>query len=127
MLHIRNINLPTTIDTSRHDITREFFVPLLSHATRYDRGVGFFSSGWLRINAVGMAAFAANQGRARWITSPILAADDWRAMLEGSRARRNELLRQSLERNIADLAASLETHTLSVLVWMIADGIIDFH
>ena len=39
---LRNINLPAAIDTSRHDITREFFGPLLSCATRYDRGVGFF-------------------------------------------------------------------------------------
>jgi len=63
MQSMRDIDLPSAIDTSRHDITREFFAPLLSCATRYDRGVGFFSSGWLRINAVGMAAFAANQGR----------------------------------------------------------------
>jgi hypothetical protein len=99
MPSIRSVDLPGTIDTSRHDLTREFFTPLLSLATRYDRGVGFFSSGWLRINAVGMAAFSAIQGRARWITSPILSAEDWRAMLDGSRARRNELLRQSLERD----------------------------
>lgn len=91
------LNLPLMIETSRHDITREFFTPLLACATHYDRGVGFFSSGWLRLNAPGTAAFAANNGRARWITSPILAADDWRAMLMGSRARRSELLRQSME------------------------------
>jgi len=126
MLSIRDIDVPSAIDTSRHDITREFFAPLLSRSTRYDRGVGYFSSGWLKINASGMAAFAANQGRARWITSPILAADDWRAMLDGSRARRNELLRAPLERDIANIAASLETHTLSALAWMIADGILDF-
>lgn len=72
MHSLRDINLPASIDTSRHDLTRGFFAPLLSCATRYDRGVGFFSSGWLKINASGMAAFAANQGRARWITSPIL-------------------------------------------------------
>ena len=60
MASMRDINLPAAIDTSRHDITREFFEPLLSRAARYDRGVGFFS-GWLRINARGMAAFAAKQ------------------------------------------------------------------
>ena len=59
MQSLRDIDLPAAIDTSRYDITREFFAPLLSCATRYDRGVGFFSSGWLKINAVGMAAFAA--------------------------------------------------------------------
>ena len=37
-----------TIDTSSHDIVGDFFVPMLQNATRYDRGVGYFSSGWLR-------------------------------------------------------------------------------
>ena len=60
----RSLDIPTILDTSTHDLTRDFFAPLLSNATRYDRGVGFFSSGWLRINAQGMAAFASSQ-RAR--------------------------------------------------------------
>ena len=95
-----SLDLPLMLETSRHDITREFFTPLLARASQYDRGVGFFSSGWLRLNALGMAAFAANNGRARWITSPILAAADWHAMLAGNRARRNELLRLSLDHGI---------------------------
>lgn len=54
--------LPTTLDTSTADIIEDFFVPVLAHAVRYDRGVGFFSSGWLRIAARGMVQFAANGG-----------------------------------------------------------------
>ncbi|WP_129677562.1 hypothetical protein [Candidatus Chloroploca sp. Khr17] len=72
MLAFRGLNLSATLETSRHNITRDFFQPLLSTALQYDRGVGYFSSGWLRINAEGMAEFAAHGGRARWITSPIL-------------------------------------------------------
>jgi len=56
---------PKTLDTSSSDLIEDFFVPLLAHATRYDRGVGFFSSGWLRLTATGMVKFAANGGRAR--------------------------------------------------------------
>lgn len=126
MQSFRSLNLATTLDTSRHDITREFFAPLLSNATRYDRGVGFFSSGWLRVNAVGMAAFAAQHGYARWITSPILSEEDWQAMLNGNHARRNEVLRQNLERTITQLTHDLETQTLSVLAWLVADRILDF-
>jgi len=43
MQSMRDIDLPSAINTSRHDITREFFAPLLSCATRYDRGVGFLA------------------------------------------------------------------------------------
>jgi len=126
MASLRSLNLPLTLETSRHDLTREFFTPLLATATRYDRGVGFFSSGWLRINAAGMADFASRGGRARWITSPSLDQQDWEAMVSGVRARRDEALRASLGRTITDLTAALEAHTLSALAWMIADNILDF-
>ena len=46
----------------------------------YERGVGFFSAGWLRVAAEGMAAFAHNSGRARRVTSPILSEEDWQAL-----------------------------------------------
>mgnify|MGYP000125223841 CR=1 FL=1 len=126
MASLRSLNLPATFETSRHDITRAFFLPLLATATQYDRGVGYFSSGWLRINAEGLAEFASHGGKARWITSPILDQQDWAAMLNGVRARRDDALHASLERTIIDLTTSLEAHTLSALAWMVADNILDF-
>lgn len=57
-----NLDFPRTINTSSHDIVGDFFVPMLKNAVRYDRGVGYFSSGWLRANAQGMVDFAANGG-----------------------------------------------------------------
>jgi hypothetical protein len=69
--------LPKTLDTSTADIIQDFFVPVLAHAIRYDRGVGFFSAAWLRLASEGMVTFAHNSGRARWVTSPILSEEDW--------------------------------------------------
>jgi superfamily II DNA or RNA helicase len=115
-----------TIDTSSHDIVGDFFVPMLRNATRYDRGVGYFSSGWLRAHAQGMVDFAANGGRARWITSPNLTEADWEHLRKGERARRNAVLREALAQNIDDLKHSLKQDTLSALAWMVADGILDF-
>jgi hypothetical protein len=108
------------MDTSSHDLVAAFFAPLLSRAMRYDRGVGFFSSAWLRINAQGMLAFAANGGRARWVTSPILAAADWQALQRGAAARHDALLRQALLRNIADFGNALARDTRNALAWMVA-------
>jgi hypothetical protein len=75
-----DLDLPTTIDTSTDDMAARLYEPALAAAVRYDRGVGFFSSGWLRMVARGMAQFAANGGRARIITSPILDQADWEAL-----------------------------------------------
>src|SRR5436853_5791029 len=108
MKSLTDLTLLAVMDTSSNDLSSEFFVPLLSNSVRYDRGVGFFSSGWLRINGYGMVAFANNGGRARWVTSPILDEADWEALQAGNMARSDPVLRKSLERNIINLSETLE-------------------
>ncbi len=126
MSSFTELTLPKTLDTSTADIIEDFFAPMLSHSVRYDRGVGFFSSSWIRIAAQGLIAFAKNQGKARWITSPILDQNDWEALLTGDEARQDALLRVSLFRSIDQLAIDLAEDTRSALAWMVADGILDF-
>src|SRR6266581_7312607 len=124
MNSLSDLDILPVMDTSTHDLSTEFFIPLLSNSIRYDRGVGFFSSGWLRINCKGMVAFANNGGRARWVTSPILDKADWEALQAGDAARNDVVLRTALKRNIANLAEVLKKDTLSALAWMVADEII---
>lgn len=123
---LKDLNFPVMMDTSTSNLIDDFFQPALSNAMTYDRGVGFFSSGWLRINAQGMVSFAAKDGRARWVTSPILSETDWDALQFGQEARTNNQLQTILRNNINDLAEALEQDTLSALAWMVADGILDF-
>lgn len=123
---LRDLNIETVMDTSKHNLTMEFFTPLLSNSVRYDRGVGFFSSGWLRINSSGMTAFANNGGKARWITSPILDESDWQALQMGDAAREDFTLRMALKRNISLLNEGIQRDVLSALAWMVADEIITF-
>jgi len=117
---------PPILDTSSSDLIADFFVPALSTSVYYDRGVGYFSSGWLRITAKGMIQFAANGGRARWVTSPILSEADWEALQAGDQARYDPILRVAIAKNIRDLEHALEKDTLSAMAWMVADGILDF-
>jgi DNA phosphorothioation system restriction enzyme len=114
------------MDTSATDLIADFFVPALVSSVSYDRGVGYFSSGWVRLAAEGMAEFAANGGRARWVTSPKLSEADWDALKAGEAAKTDSVLRAALERSITDLAETLERNTLSALAWMIADEVIRF-
>lgn len=123
---LTKLTLPTVLDTSTGDLTKDFFIPVLNEAIEYVRGVGFFSSEWMRINAKGMKAFATNGGRARWVTSPILSKEDWQALQTGEEARFDPVLRAAMQRNIDDLERMLEEETLSALAWMIADGVLEF-
>lgn len=115
-----------SIDSASANLYSAFFSQALTGSIAYDRGVGYFSSGWLRVAASGMTAFAGNSARARWVTSPILSESDWEALYSGEQARADETLRASLAQSIKDLEHTLQHDTLTALSWMVADGILDF-
>lgn len=120
-------NIPISLNTSDNNFSLELYEPCLKWATTYDRGVGYFSSGWITINAKGMADFASRGGKARWITSPILSESDYLAMsgdLDNSEIA--DFFRDIISRNIDELVIQLEENTLNALAWMIYDGIIEF-
>lgn len=112
--------------TSTSQLLNDLYVPALSRSVSYDRGVGFFTSAWLRLAATGLVALAKNQGRARIVASPMLDAADCAAIVEGANARDDARLCAALERTIDDLASGLENDTLSALAWLVADGLLDF-
>lgn len=123
---LRTSDIPLVVDTSHHNLVENLFQPALRAAVKYDRGVGFFSAGWLRINAKGMSTFASNGGRARWITSPILSDSDWHSLLEGVQARSDDALKLAMQKNVTELEEQLAQDTLSTLAWLVADNVLDF-
>ena len=123
--NLRSIAWPPVLNTSDNDLIRDFFDPALERSESYDRGVGYFSSGWIREAAKGLTQFASNNGRARWITSPILSESDWEAMINGIEKNIDPDLNELLSSNIDSLERELKTDTLSALSWMIADGILE--
>ncbi len=120
-----DLGLPRVIDTSSDDLMADFYIPLLSRAEKYRRGVGYFTTNWVRSAARGVAELADNGGTAEWITSPILEEDDWEALKKGDRAKTDEVLRQSLDETISDLRYDLEYETRNAVAWMIADGLLE--
>ncbi|MBN1459273.1 MAG: DEAD/DEAH box helicase family protein [Armatimonadetes bacterium] len=123
---LKDLSLLPVYDSATCDLIRAVQVPLLQNSVEYLRGVGYFSSGWLRIAAPGMADLVSRGGRARIVIAPILQAEDWEAMKTGEEARIDEGLRLALTRNVLDLRASLESDTLNALAWMVADGVLEF-
>lgn len=119
------LDIPRVIDTSNTDFLDEFYIPLLSRSVEYKRGVGYFTSNWVQSAARGLAKLAENGGTAKWLTSPQLSEEDWQAIVEGSQAKRDEHLRQALQRSIDDLRNDLEQDTREAIAWMIADGFLE--
>lgn len=122
----RDLVVPSVLDTSRNDLGREFFNPVLHCASRYDRGVGYFTSGWLRVALDGMVDFAAHGGRGRWVTSPILDRDDWDAIRMGDEARVDAVLRRRLLLVVRELEGQWDRDLRSTLAWLVADSVLTF-
>lgn len=119
-------NFPSVINSSDASIVDVFLQPALATSVRYDRGVGYFSAGWLSMIVEGMMQFASHDGQARIITSPILSEDDWLAMQKGIDARGNDILMRALEPTLEDLRKTLSRDARAALAWLVADSVLTF-
>jgi len=122
---LRDLCFPESLDTSEDDVVGDLYVPAMSIAVHYDRGVGYFTSGWLTYIAEGLTAFAANGGKMRLITSPYLSAEDWSAVKQGENAKSDPHVLSTLNNVIDDLEGAAKSEPLRVLSWMIADRLLD--
>ena len=118
-------NIPKILDSSNHSLAKDFFIPVLSEAITYDRGVGYFTSGWLKEISQAVIPLVERGGKIRLLTSTNLNNDDLDAILLGSEAEENEIIYQALFRSIEQLKTDLEEDTRVALSWLIADRIMD--
>lgn len=72
-MSLSQIEFPYHINTSYSNPLTELFIPALSNSITYDVAVGYFSSNWLRDVSEGIAKFAENGGKSRWVISPDLS------------------------------------------------------
>lgn len=124
---LQDIAIKNTYSSLEVDLVDEVVAPLLQRSVQYDRGVGFFTSGWLKEAAKGLLSFVKHNGKARIITSPNLSEKDWQTIKEADEQRQGQLIvAASIENALFDLEKKLEHNTLTALAWLIRDEILEF-
>lgn len=115
------------LDTSEDNLIEELYLPCLKWAERFDRGVGFFTSGWISYNIEGMSDFASRGGKIRLITSPILSNDDTDAIIYAVNGDADvyKKFEAALLDNVKTLEKEMKEDILNAFSWMVYDGIID--
>ena len=106
-----------------NDLVSEFYMPCLGAAIRYDRAVGYFNSGSLKLALRGISRLLINDGTIRLIISPALTAEDLRAIEEGYAAR--DAIDNTIERTTRELLSELPDRQLELLRWLIAESRLD--
>ena len=115
------------LDTSEENLIDELYTPCLKWAERFDRGVGYFTTGWLTYNVAGLSDFASRGGKMRLITSPILSTEDTDAIIGAENQDGSAFLRleAALLENVEILKQEMEADIINAFSWMLYDGIID--
>ncbi|MET3699838.1 superfamily II DNA or RNA helicase [Bacillus oleivorans] len=121
----RSLDLKIIYDNATDHIFEDLFNPLLSHATSYKRGVGYFTSSWLELCTNGLLKMAEEQGKIILVTSPHIEERDWDAFRIGSEAKQNDILYQSLALQVEEMKKRMESFRLTLLAWLIADGLLE--
>ncbi|MEG1882022.1 MAG: DEAD/DEAH box helicase family protein [Clostridia bacterium] len=122
-------NLPKVnlfYNTSEDNLVKELYEPCFKWATRYDRGVGYFTSSWFANNIVGMSDFAARGGKMRLITSPIMSSEDIELIINATEEKAvYKMFEKALDNSIEELKSTMQEDALSAFAWLVYDEIID--
>lgn len=109
------IKLQAKYDSLEDNILEEFYVPMFSTATRYDRSVGYFDSKLLARIAEGVERFLKNNGKIRLIIGDPLNKEEFRAVLSGKERKKEEL-----SEKLFDVLKDSENLHLQLLEYLIA-------
>lgn len=129
-MSFKDLSLAISYKTKKQNPIEEFFQPVLSKAVVYNVAVGYFSSAWIRDNSFGIAKFATNGGKAKWIVSPFdLSSEDRRLFIEAynnSGTGLGEKIEFQIARSFDELYTQLQDDARIALAWLIRDKIIEF-
>lgn len=120
---LNNIDFKITYNTSDDNLSTDFYEIALCNSIKYYRGVGYFTSGWLKENAHGLAKFITEKNEIKFITSPNLDKLDFE-VLNGEFNK--EKIDKAILKDIETLEKQLEENTRNLLGWLVFDGYLEF-
>ena len=88
-VQVRDLDIREEYFTGETDLTEKFYKPCINSATTYDRSVGFFRSSVFILIGPEVIKFAQRGGKIRLICSPSLTEDDFNAISDGYKGKKD--------------------------------------
>lgn len=119
-----DIEIKTEYRSGKSNVIGDFYIPMLSHAVKYQRAVGFFSSTALIQIARGISELVANGGKIQLIVSPRLSKEDIFAIKTGY-DKREEIITNAIMREFKEPTSYFDSERLNMLATLIASDRLD--
>lgn len=123
-MNLQQLNIKSEYRSLIDNVAKDFYIPLLQQATKYERAVGFFSSSALLEISKGIAQFVKNGGKIMLVASPYLSDADINAIRKGYELR-NKIIHKALIRELHEPKDFYEQERLNLLANLISEGILD--
>ena len=125
-MELKEHNFRPDYNKSDYDIAEEFYLPAMRSSCQYDRISGYFGSTIYILAWSALQEFVENRGKIRIICSPVISDSDKEAMTEGYSAVNDDIIRESLAKELKELfAVDSLTKPSRALACLIAEGIVD--
>ena len=121
MVNFKELNIKPVYRTGTDDLYNDFYKPVLTYSSSYDRAVGYFSSELLAMSIKGLSRLIQSNGKMRLIIGHPLDKDEFEAVQHGHFLK--ELVNNlagKLERILME--ESEELKRLELLALLIANG-----
>lgn len=123
---LRDYAIKSVYKSDEDNILEDFYFPMLSAATQYDRAVGFFSASTLNYAAQALSSFVKNEGRIRLILGAFTDRQDIEAVRSGYDQRElSERIGIQFLENASSVSDDLFQHRFNALAWLVAHSKLD--
>ena len=123
-MNFQELNIKKEYRSLLDNVAKDFYIPLLSRAVKYQRAVGFFSSSCLVEISKGISELAKNGGKIQLVASPYLSDEDIEAIKSGY-AMRDQVVKEAVRREMTEGKTPFENARLNLLANLISDGVLD--
>ncbi|MFD0900195.1 DEAD/DEAH box helicase family protein [Actinomadura sediminis] len=123
-MSLRSVSIKDFYRSDTSDVARDFYVPVLAEAVRYDRAVGYFTSTSLGLVASGIQELRTKGGKIRLVAGPRLSKEDIEDIRQGYEYR--EIIARAVAREVAPEKVEAQmVERLGILGKLIAEGALE--
>lgn len=123
-MSLRDLNLKISYRSSKDNMVKDFYNPVLSEAVKYRRAVGYFTLASLINASQGLSNLISNGGSVEIIASPKLTEEDINTINMGYKMKEDVYL-DAMIREISDISSPVEKEKLNYIATLIADSRLD--